>query len=84
MSVKIEELTSDDDRKLGQRRICVTHPDEEERVTLEMTWESNRALPGDAVRFQTVDHPPSNASLQELLLELLCAVRRKPYSFELT
>ncbi|GAA5139383.1 hypothetical protein GCM10023213_19970 [Prosthecobacter algae] len=84
MSAKIAESLIFTPPYGPKRQIRITHPEEEERVTLDILWETNRALPGDAVRYEPMQHPPSNARLQELLLELLCAVRRKPYSFDLT
>lgn len=84
MTERITELTNDLDRKAGRRRFCVGGLDEAERVTIEMAWQVDAALPGDQVNWIAMDHPPVNQRATEDVLDLLCALRAKPFSVDLT
>lgn len=71
----VEELTTDLDRRCGQRRFYVRSGDE--RIELLVTHESNEALGDEADRWRPVDHPPVNERLAESLLDVVCALRAR-------
>lgn len=80
----IKELTNDLDRKSGRRRFMITGVNEEERVIVELQWEYNRSLYDEAKNFAAVDHPPGNQAAADQLLDLVCALRQKLFSLDLT
>jgi hypothetical protein len=74
---KIEELTTDLDRRAGQRRLRVTAGDE--RIELTVQHESNEALGDEPDRWQAVEHPPVNERLADLLLDVVCELRARRF-----
>lgn len=78
---KIEELTTDLDRRAGQRRLRVTAGDE--RIELTVQHESNEALGDEAEHWRPVDHPPVNERLAEQLLDVVCALRARRFCLSL-
>ena len=78
---KIEELTTDLDRRAGQRRLRVTAGDE--RIELTVQHESTAALGDKADLWRPVDHPPVNERLAEQLLDVVCALRARRFCLSL-
>lgn len=84
MGERITELTNDLDRKSGRRRFQIGGLDDAERVIIEMAWQVDAALPGDQPSWADMDHPPVNQRATEDVLDLLCALRAKPFAVDLT
>lgn len=82
MTPELEELTTDLDRRSGQRRIRVTVGDERAEITV--LHESNEALGDEAPNWRAVDHPPVNERLAELLLDVVCALRARRFCLSLS
>jgi hypothetical protein len=82
MMPEIEELTTDLDRKCGQRRITLT--DGDERVHLLLLHEYNESLGDEAPLFTPVAHPPVNERLAEQLLDVVCALRARRHCISLS
>ncbi len=80
MYTRIEELTTDEHRRQGKQVIQISESDGEERLTMELQWESNVSLPGDAVVLKPVAHPPHSSKLLDHLLDLVCALRPNPFT----
>jgi hypothetical protein len=74
---EIEELTTDLDRRAGQRRLRVTAGDE--RIELTIQHESNEAIADDAPLWRAVEHPPVNDRLCEQLLDVVCTLRARRF-----
>lgn len=82
MMPELEELTTNVDRRSGQRRFRVTA--DFERVEITVQHESNEALGDEAPHWRPVDHPPVNERLAEQLLDLVCALRARRFCLSLS
>lgn len=81
MTPTVEELTTDLDRRCGQRRLRVTGGFERAEITIQ--HESNEALGDEADHWRPVDHPPVNERLAEVLLDVVCALRARRFGTSL-
>lgn len=82
MTPELQELTTDLDRRSGQRRIRVTAG--AERVEILVQHESDEALGDEVPDWRPVDHPPVNERLAELLLEAVCGLRARRFCISLS
>jgi hypothetical protein len=78
---EIEELTTDLDRRSGQRRLRLTEGYERADITIQ--HESNEPLGDDTDFWRAVDHPPVNDRLAGLLLDVVCALRARRFGTSL-
>lgn len=74
MGNRIEELTTDLDRRNGERRFRITSACGYNRAEITTRWETDVSPPDEAPHFASVAHPPVNGGMVELLLELLAAL----------
>lgn len=74
MGNRIEELTTDLDRRNGERRFRITSACGYNRAEITARWETDIAPPDEAPHFAAVAHPPVNGGLVDVLLDLLTAL----------
>lgn len=77
MEQTIREITTDLDRRAGERHFEIETRDQRARVSI--TWLSNVSPPDEASRFEPCAHPPVNDGAAELLLDLVGVLRANRY-----
>lgn len=79
MSKRVEELTTDVDRRAGERRFLLTDPFHLSRAQITIAWSTETGLADELPHYERLEHPPLNHEASLTLLDLVCALHAHSY-----